>query len=112
MLLSVFTYFANQSLLTDLRISQATATVDSGLLLMAVMGLLLPAVLHGTDTEINKGESELDLSRFSSCVMLVAYTSYIFYQLRREESPIIEADEVGSFFLFAEFQGKKGKKDI
>lgn len=72
---------------------------------MAVMGLLLPAVLHGTDTEINKGESELDLSRFSSCVMLVAYTSYIFYQLRREESPIIEADEVGSFFLFAEFQG-------
>ena len=37
------------------------------------MGLLFPAILHFTHTELHKGRSELALSRFSSCVMLVAY---------------------------------------
>jgi len=53
--------------------NKAAAVVNSGLLLMAVMGLLFPAVLHFTHTELHKEKSELALSRFSSCVMLVAY---------------------------------------
>lgn len=55
--------------------------VSSGLLLMAVMCILFPAVLHFTHTEVHFGKSELSLSRFSSCVMLVAYGSYLFFQL-------------------------------
>ncbi|KAK6157071.1 hypothetical protein DH2020_011319 [Rehmannia glutinosa] len=47
-----------------------SATMNSGLLLMAVMGLLFPAVLHFTHTELHFGKSELALSRFSSCIML------------------------------------------
>ncbi|KAL5213768.1 hypothetical protein ABZP36_002920 [Zizania latifolia] len=61
--------------------SKATAVVNSGLLLMAVMGLMFPAVLHFTHSEVRQGASEVSLSRFSSCVMLVAYTSYLYFQL-------------------------------
>ncbi|XP_012078514.1 vacuolar cation/proton exchanger 5 isoform X2 [Jatropha curcas] len=65
--------------------NKATAIVNSGLLLMAVMGLLFPAVLHYTHTEVHYGKSELALSRFSSCVMLVVYTAYLFFQLRNDK---------------------------
>lgn len=76
--------------------------VNSGLLLMAVMCILFPAVLHFTHTEVHFGKSELSLSRFSSCIMLVAYGSYLFFQLRSQrnidglvdDSP---ADEASSF---------------
>lgn len=75
---------------------QATALVNSGLLLMAVMGILFPAVLHFTHTEVHKGKSELALSRFSSCIMLVAYASYLFFQLKVQKnlySKVRETDE-------------------
>ncbi|MQL91557.1 hypothetical protein Taro_024178 [Colocasia esculenta] len=62
--------------------NKAAAVVNSGLLLMAVMGLLFPAVLHYTHTEVQFGKSELALSRFSSCIMLVAYASYLVFQLK------------------------------
>ncbi|XP_073292462.1 vacuolar cation/proton exchanger 3-like [Primulina huaijiensis] len=78
---------------------QAAAQVNSGLLLMAVMGLLFPAVLHFTHTEVHKGKSELALSRFSSCVMLVAYASYLFFQLKLQKnlySEVRETDEQDS----------------
>lgn len=68
--------------------------MNSGLLLMAVMGLLLPAVLHFTHTEMHFGTSELALSRFSSCVMLVAYGAYIFFQLTSERSLYVPIAEV------------------
>ncbi|KAG2575288.1 vacuolar cation/proton exchanger 3-like [Panicum virgatum] len=61
--------------------SKATAVVNSGLLLMAVMGLMFPAVLHFTHSEVRQGASEVALSRFSSCIMLVAYASYLYFQL-------------------------------
>lgn len=72
---------------------QATASVNSGLLLMAVMGLLFPAVLHYTHTEVHFGKSELALSRFSSCVMLLAYGAYLYFQLKGQNNmyePIVE----------------------
>ncbi|KAH7674608.1 Calcium/proton exchanger protein [Dioscorea alata] len=61
---------------------KSAAVMNSGLLLMAVMGLLSPAVLYYTHTELHFGKSELALSRFTSCIMLVVYASYIFYQLK------------------------------
>ncbi|BAS76897.1 Os02g0138900, partial [Oryza sativa Japonica Group] len=68
------------------------AVVNSGLLLMAVMGLLIPAALHYTHSEAQFGKSELALSRFSSCIMLVAYASYLYFQLsnnrRRNEANV------------------------
>ncbi|XP_031092114.1 vacuolar cation/proton exchanger 2-like [Ipomoea triloba] len=75
--------------------NKASAIVNSGLLLMAVMGLLFPAVLHFTRTEVHFGKSELALSRFSSCIMLVAYASYLFFQLKSERSPYSSIDEEG-----------------
>ncbi|GMH03900.1 hypothetical protein Nepgr_005739 [Nepenthes gracilis] len=65
---------------------KAAALVNSGLLLMAVMGTMSPAVLHFTHSEVHFGKSELALSRFSSCVMLVAYASYLFFQLRSQQN--------------------------
>jgi Ca2+:H+ antiporter len=61
---------------------------------MAVMGLLFPAVLHSTHTELHFGKSELALSRFSSCIMLVAYASYLAFQLKRQKNQYIPVGEV------------------
>ncbi|KAE8733488.1 Vacuolar cation/proton exchanger 2 [Hibiscus syriacus] len=76
--------------------NKATGVVNSGLLLMAVMGLLFPAVLHYTHTERQVGKSELALSRFSSCIMLVAYAAYLFFQLRSPNDFYSPIDEEGS----------------
>ncbi|XP_055823744.1 vacuolar cation/proton exchanger 3-like [Solanum dulcamara] len=79
----------------DQLFDKGNAVMNSGLLLMAVMGLLFPAVLHFTHTELHFGKSELALSRFSSCVMLVAYGAYLFYQLTSQNSlymPIAEEE--------------------
>ncbi|PSR96976.1 Vacuolar cation/proton exchanger like, partial [Actinidia chinensis var. chinensis] len=75
------------------RFNKAAAVVNSGLLLMAVMGILFPAVLHYTHTEKHYGKSELSLSRFSSCIMLVAYGSYLFFQLRSQHNFYGSLDE-------------------
>ncbi|KAM5580304.1 vacuolar cation/proton exchanger 3-like [Rosa sericea] len=75
--------------------NKATAAVNSGLLLMAVMGLLLPALLHTTHTELHFGKSALALSRFTSCIMLVAYASYLFFQLKSQRSLYVPVDEQG-----------------
>uniref|UniRef100_A0A2N9J9Y0 Vacuolar cation/proton exchanger n=1 Tax=Fagus sylvatica TaxID=28930 RepID=A0A2N9J9Y0_FAGSY len=76
--------------------NKAAAVVNSGLLLMAVMGLLFPAVLHYTHTELYFGKSELALSRFSSCIMLVAYAAYIFFQLKSQRNLYVPLNEEGS----------------
>ncbi|KAK4275248.1 hypothetical protein QN277_018364 [Acacia crassicarpa] len=73
--------------------NKGTATVNAGLLLMAVMGLLFPAVLHYTHTEVHFGSSELALSRFSSCIMLVAYAAYLFFQLNSQRSLYLSLNE-------------------
>ncbi|KAL6651535.1 hypothetical protein ACP70R_010460 [Stipagrostis hirtigluma subsp. patula] len=76
--------------------SKATAVVNSGLLLMAVMGLMFPAVLHFTHSEVRQGASEVALSRFSSGIMLVAYASYLYFQLsgRSNIYSRLESEEV------------------
>lgn len=63
------------------KFSKTAALVSSGLLLMSVMGLVLPAVLQSTHTEIHERDSELILSRFTSCVLLLAYVCYLYFQL-------------------------------
>ncbi|KAJ9183238.1 hypothetical protein P3X46_007124 [Hevea brasiliensis] len=75
------------------KFNKAAALVNSGLLLMAVMGIMFPAVLHFTHTEIHFGKSELSLSRFSSCIMLVAYGSYLFFQLKSQHNLYRPVDE-------------------
>lgn len=69
--------------------------MNSGLLLMAVMGLLFPAVLHYTHSEVHFGKSELALSRFSSCIMLIAYGGYLYYQLKTQDNQYVPLNEVG-----------------
>ncbi|KAM1657545.1 hypothetical protein ACFX1Q_045785 [Malus domestica] len=81
---------------TEQVFNKGTAGVNSGLLLMAVMGLLFPAVLHSTRTELHYGKSELSLSRFTSCIMLVAYASFLFFQLRSQHNlyiPVNQAED-------------------
>ncbi|KAF8409807.1 hypothetical protein HHK36_005886 [Tetracentron sinense] len=73
--------------------NKAAAVLNSGLLLMAVMGLLFPAVLHFTHTELHFGKSELALSRFSSCIMLVAYAAYLGFQLTSDKNLYIPVNE-------------------
>ncbi|XP_020595460.1 vacuolar cation/proton exchanger 3-like [Phalaenopsis equestris] len=75
--------------------NKAAAVVNSGLLLMAVMGLTFPAVLHFTHSEVQYGKSEVSLSRFSSCIMLVAYAGYLFFQLKTRHNmySLIEEEE-------------------
>ncbi|CAN6444891.1 unnamed protein product [Victoria cruziana] len=77
--------------------NKATAVVNSGLLLMAVMGLLFPAVLHTTHTELQYGKSEMALSRFSSCIMLVAYACYLIFQLKSHKNLYTPLDESMQF---------------
>lgn len=71
---------------------------------MAVMGLLFPAVLHATHTEIEYGKSQLSLSRFTSCIMLVAYASYIVFQVKSQKNLQVPVDEVKAltvvFFVY------------
>ncbi|XP_022998783.1 vacuolar cation/proton exchanger 3-like [Cucurbita maxima] len=75
--------------------NKGTAVVNSGLLLMAVMGTTFPAVLHFTHTELHSGESALSLSRFSSCIMLIAYASFLFFQLKSQHNLYGSLDEEG-----------------
>uniref|UniRef100_A0A5B6Z087 Putative vacuolar cation/proton exchanger 3-like isoform X1 n=1 Tax=Davidia involucrata TaxID=16924 RepID=A0A5B6Z087_DAVIN len=77
--------------------NKSNAVMNSGLLLMAVMGLLFPAVLHSTHTELHFGKSELALSRFSSCIMLVAYAAYLFFQLKSENNLYAPVNEVQAY---------------
>ncbi|XP_042021386.1 vacuolar cation/proton exchanger 3-like [Salvia splendens] len=74
--------------------NKATALVNSGLLLMAVMCILFPAVLQFTHTEVHKGKSEMALSRVTSIVMLIAYASYLFFQLKSQHNLYSSIDEV------------------
>jgi|AntAceMinimDraft_1070359.scaffolds.fasta_scaffold10521_1 Ca2+:H+ antiporter len=55
--------------------------MNFGLLLLAVMGLSLPAMLHFTHTELHGTDSELALSRFSSCILLLIYIAFLYFQL-------------------------------
>ncbi|KAG2648410.1 hypothetical protein PVAP13_1NG028900 [Panicum virgatum] len=75
---------------TEQAFRKEDAVLNSGLLLMAVMGLVSPAMLYYTHTEVNLGQSALALSRFSSCIMLVAYAAFIYFELsnsrRRDEA--------------------------
>ncbi|KAG2370946.1 Vacuolar cation/proton exchanger 2 Ca(2+)/H(+) exchanger 2 [Vigna angularis] len=85
----------DKTLHCSLRLQQAAAIVNSGLLLMAVMGILFPAVLYFTHSEVHEGKSVLSLSRFSSCIMLLAYASYLFFQLRSQQNVYTPVNEEG-----------------
>ncbi|XP_078429935.1 vacuolar cation/proton exchanger 3-like [Wolffia australiana] len=73
--------------------NKASAVLSSGMLLMAVMALLLPAVLHSTRTEAHFGDSELSLSRFSSVIMLMGYAGYLVFHLKSHQSPTDSKNE-------------------
>ncbi|KAK9226291.1 hypothetical protein WN943_011338 [Citrus x changshan-huyou] len=79
------------------------ASVNSGLLLMAVMGLLFPAVLHAIHTELHFEKSELALSRFNSCAMLVAYAAYLHFQLKSQRQLCDQEFEFSSSTKTREF---------
>jgi len=65
---------------------------NAGLLLLAVMGLSLPAMLHTTHTELHGSASELALSRFTSLILLGMYFAYLYFQLITH-SDLFEEDD-------------------
>ena len=67
---------------------------------MVVMGLIFPANLHLRSNEVHKGKSELALSRFSSCIMLIAYVSYLYFPPRSEQNLYSPVDMVSLIALF------------
>ncbi|KAH0895255.1 hypothetical protein HID58_057684 [Brassica napus] len=69
------------------------AVLNSGMLLIAVMSLLFPTLLHYTHSEVYAASSELVLSRSTSCIMLVAYAAYLFFQLKSQPSFLTESEE-------------------
>ncbi|KAJ3698657.1 hypothetical protein LUZ61_002362 [Rhynchospora tenuis] len=75
--------------------NERDAGLNSGMLMVALMGMLSPTVLHYTNTEIQSGKSELVLSRFTSCLLLPAYAAYLFYQIKYQpiEDPSSNQEE-------------------
>lgn len=55
--------------------------MNSALLLLAVISLSVPAVLHTTHTELHGTQSEIALSRFTSCLLLGTYCTFLYFQL-------------------------------
>ena len=76
---------------TEQRFNAATSHLNAGLLLLAVMCLLLPAVLVASNTEIVGGASALLLSRMVSIVMLLLYFAYLYFTLGTH-SEMVEED--------------------
>eukprot|EP00959_Pyramimonas_sp_CCMP1952_P213191 4460756-Pyramimonas_sp.AAC.1 len=57
------------------------ANANTGLLMLAVMGMTVPATLHATHTEMTGTGSEVALSRISSVFLLMTYFGYLYFQL-------------------------------
>uniref|UniRef100_A0A0D3BNB4 Vacuolar cation/proton exchanger n=1 Tax=Brassica oleracea var. oleracea TaxID=109376 RepID=A0A0D3BNB4_BRAOL len=51
------------------------------------------STLHYTHSEVYAASSELVLSRSTSCIMLVAYAAYLFFQLKSQPSFLTESEE-------------------
>jgi Ca2+:H+ antiporter len=54
---------------------------NASLLCLGVMGMSLPSALHATDTEIAGTVSEVSLSRYASCLLLLMYIVFLYFQL-------------------------------
>lgn len=67
--------------------------MNFGLLLLSVMGLSLPAMLHFTHTELHGTSSELALSRFAACILLIIYIAFLYFQLMTHRDLYEEEDE-------------------
>ena len=75
--------------------SRDSVAPTSGLLLLGVMTMLLPAVLHSTHTEIHGDSSDVGLSRFSSAVLLLMYLAYLHFQLNTHKELFDDGDDDG-----------------
>ena len=65
--------------------------ISSGLLMLAVMGITLPAVLLSTN--VGAAGAELSLSRFTSIVLLLVYFAFLYFQLRTHRDLFESADD-------------------
>jgi len=73
---------------------QSTAVTNIGLLLLAVLGLMFPAVMAETDSDSGAVSRVLALSRVTGLVMILVYFSLIFYQLKTHQH-LFEGQEDG-----------------
>mmetsp|Transcript_25278 Transcript_25278/g.83029 ORF Transcript_25278/g.83029 Transcript_25278/m.83029 type:complete len:378 (-) Transcript_25278:48-1181(-) len=69
--------------------------MNAALLLLSVAGMSLPAALHASGTELADYNSELALSRFSSCLLLVIYISFLYFQLHSHKEYFDDEEEAG-----------------
>ena len=55
--------------------------VNCGLLLLSVVSVLLPTILSTTQSAVDGTNSELQLSRWESCLLLISYVGLLVFQL-------------------------------
>lgn len=67
-------------------------TTNSGLLMVAVMGLVLPASLDAADAE-RSATAVLGMSRFASLMLLGIYGALIYFQLKTHRHLVEEDDD-------------------
>ena len=65
----------------------------SALLIVSVIAMILPAVLQATNTEAVEHQSELNLSRAVSIVMILTYIALMVFQLRTHAHLYNDADD-------------------
>ena len=75
---------------------EAVSEVGSNLMLVAGMGLIVPALFHADPrTQVN-GDEALKISRGAAVILLLAYGVYTFYQMQSHKGlyeDLLDADE-------------------
>ena len=78
------------------RFNKVAAASNTSLLLLAILGILVPTILHslsGKHTERFSTTADLKLSRAISVVLLLLYVLYIYFQLFTHRALFDEEDE-------------------
>ena len=86
-------FFAGGVHFKEQTFNQAGVMTNSALLCLGVMGLSLPSTLHATQTELAGTVSELSLSRYSSCLLLLMYIVFLYFQLVSHKEYFEEDDD-------------------
>eukprot|EP00959_Pyramimonas_sp_CCMP1952_P149228 3122383-Pyramimonas_sp.AAC.2 len=79
--------------------------ISAALLLLAVTGLSVPSLLNATHSQMLK-DSSLSFSRYTSCLLLLIYSFFLFFQLITHRDLYEEDEETGD-----EEDSKEGKEE-
>lgn len=99
-------FFAGGAVVNQQRFSASVASVSSSIMLLCVAGLLFPMLIDVSAEEVAPGAT-LAISRAISCVMIIVYAGFIYFQLATHSylyEPAVEASMADS--------SERGLKDL